>query len=234
MESAVEVADPRKMSPTVGALTSTFVLSLSAFAVLPLLPLVHTSFGKVVLRLMVSFAVGGLLGDVFLHIFPHNAHILTGGAAHHHGHDDHHAHSSPATAGPSHVTHGHSHGVEFAKPVLLGILFFFLVEKVVRWCHPEHSHDHCSHEHDVKGDKKESKKSDKKGGKAAAKKSKPAFSWSSALLNVFSDCLHNFTDGLALGSAWSSGHGIQATVAIFLHEVPHNIADGIANSCPWS
>ena len=37
--------------------------------------------------------------------------------------------------------------------------------------------------------------------------------------------LHNFSDGLALGVAFGKGHGLSTTIAVFFHEVPHNVAD---------
>ncbi|EKX45202.1 hypothetical protein GUITHDRAFT_87151 [Guillardia theta CCMP2712] len=46
-----------------------------------------------------------------------------------------------------------------------------------------------------------------------------------AYLNLLADLLHNFSDGLALGVAFGKGHGISTTLAVFFHEVPHNIAD---------
>lgn len=34
-----------------------------------------------------------------------------------------------------------------------------------------------------------------------------------------------FADGLALGVSFGKGHGLSTTLAVFFHEVPHNIAD---------
>eukprot|EP00281_Chroomonas_sp_CCMP1168_P008642 CAMPEP_0206257482 /NCGR_PEP_ID=MMETSP0047_2-20121206/25366_1 /ASSEMBLY_ACC=CAM_ASM_000192 /TAXON_ID=195065 /ORGANISM="Chroomonas mesostigmatica_cf, Strain CCMP1168" /LENGTH=173 /DNA_ID=CAMNT_0053684075 /DNA_START=24 /DNA_END=545 /DNA_ORIENTATION=- len=56
--------------------------------------------------------------------------------------------------------------------------------------------------------------------KIAADGPKPA-----ALLNLLADIMHNFTDGLALGVSFGKGHGVSTTLAVFFHEVPHNIAD---------
>ena len=51
--------------------------------------------------LMISFAMGGLLGDVFFHTIPH----LSGGHSHGHNHD--HSKSEASHHGHS---HGHDHG----------------------------------------------------------------------------------------------------------------------------
>merc|ERR1712137_1206971 len=50
---------------------------------------------------------------------------------------------------------------------------------------------------------------------------------SSAYLNLVADSLHNFTDGLAIGASYASGHGLglATTLSILFHEVPHEIAD---------
>jgi ABC-type nickel/cobalt efflux system permease component RcnA len=55
-----------------------------------------------VIYFMISFAVGGLLGDVFFHTLPH----LNEGS-HSHGHDHHHDHEH--THEHNHGGHGHSH-----------------------------------------------------------------------------------------------------------------------------
>jgi zinc transporter 7 len=47
----------------------------------------------------------------------------------------------------------------------------------------------------------------------------------SAILNFVADAMHNFTDGLAMGITFAQGSGIPTTIAVFVHEVPHNLAD---------
>jgi len=83
---------------------------------------------KRILIILIAFAVGGLLGDVFLHIIP-QIYATAGGG------EDHHVHniydSMPAVL------------------ILAGILVFFLLEKVLRWRHCHHLPDHKKHEHPV-------------------------------------------------------------------------------------
>ena len=52
----------------------------------------------------------------------------------------------------------------------------------------------------------------------------------SALLLLLADFLHNTTDGMAIGASYaiSPALGISTTIAIFLHEVAHEVGDFIA------
>ena len=60
---------------------------------------------------LLSFALGGLLGDVFFHTIPH-----MGGSHDHHGHDhhghDHHDHDHHSHGHDHHGGHGHAHSEE--------------------------------------------------------------------------------------------------------------------------
>jgi len=47
------------------------------------------------------------------------------------------------------------------------------------------------------------------------------------ILNIIADTMHNFTDGLAIAASFSAGHavGMSTTVAVLVHEIPHEIGD---------
>lgn len=81
--------------------------------------------------------------------------------------------------------------------IILGITFFFVIEKFVHWrhCHNVECSGHNTH----------------------------AF----ATMNIFGDAVHNFIDGLIIGASYliSIPTGIATTVAIFLHEIPQEIGD---------
>ena len=234
------------------------------------------------LNVMVSFAIGGLLGDVFLHLLPHaSAHGGHGG--HDHGHHDH-GHDHDHGGGGGHE--GHSHDLSSMSSglfVLLGIITFFVIEK---WMHNNmghggaHGHGH-SHGHGQGGKKEKVEDAEqedreeegggagdregrlRKRGKAGAVSKSPAptksgavaatttttaaaaaaaaansgdsGSWLSrfkgakpgAYLNLIADTVHNFTDGLAIGAAFLTSQrlGISTTLAVFFHEVPHEVGD---------
>ena len=82
--------------------------------------------------------------------------------------------------------------------VLSGILFMFLVEKVVRW-----RHCHCAPSEEDE-------------------KIHPV-----AIMNLVGDGVHNFIDGLIIGASYivSIPVGIATTIAVIFHEIPQEIGD---------
>lgn len=121
------------------ALGSTLLISAAPFLILFFVPLDKSKEKEPLLKILLSFASGGLLGDSFLHLIPHalspHSHDEESAEHHHNGHEHEHDHS-------------HSHVGFF---VLLGILIFLVVEKSVRLVNTGHSHSH-------KVDSKSSKK----------------------------------------------------------------------------
>lgn len=153
-----EPEDPQTL--WIAALVSTALISAAPFFILFFIPLDNAHEHESLLKVLLSFASGGLLGDAFLHLIPHalsphHAHHSEG-EGHSHVHDEHHHHH--------HDHHGHDHTQEMSIGlwVLAGILAFLLVEKLVRLMKGEdggHSHGHSHH---VKPDKgKRDKKEDK-------------------------------------------------------------------------
>ena len=128
---------------------------------------------------MLSFAIGTLLGGAFLALIPH-------------------ALASPGVEDFHDVT----------LTILLGIISFFLLEKLVLWrhCHVEHCDAHgIEHVH----------------------LNKPADA--SSVLIVIGDGLHNFVDGILIAAAFLTDFhlGVITSVAIAAHEVPQEVGDFI-------
>lgn len=91
------------------AIASTLLISLVPFLLLTVIPLDNTARYRPWLKVLLSFACGGLLGDAFLHLIPHaliaqqlTVHSVPSGHSHSHSHSHNHGHS--------HGGHGHSHG----------------------------------------------------------------------------------------------------------------------------
>ena len=133
---------------------------------------------------LVSFAIGALLGAAFLALLPH-----------------------AVTAGTVEV-----HQVSLA--ILIGLLTFFLLEKLVLWrhCHhsecevhtPEDIHEHEHHHHHQH-----------QGSKPAAN------------LVLLGDAVHNFVDGVLIAAAFMTDVelGIVTALAVAAHEIPQEVGD---------
>lgn len=84
----------------------------------------------------------------------------------------------------------------------VGILGFTAIERILRWRHPPHVHPEGQHaHHEVEP--------------------------STAAMVLWGDALHNFIDGLILGTSFSVSVelGVVAAVATIAHEVPQEIGD---------
>ncbi|CAG4998753.1 unnamed protein product [Parnassius apollo] len=188
----------------VKALSSTVFISIVPFFILFFIPIDGSVEKQPLLKILLSFASGGLLGDAFLHLIPH---ALT---------------PREDKSGHSH-SHSHSHGKDQHEPhdmtvglgVLGGIITFLVVEKSVRLFSGGHGHSHST-------DKKKDSDKSKKLNNSKKDEIKIA-----GYLNLAADFTHNFTDGLAIGASFIAGQSIGyiTTVTILLHEIPHEIGD---------
>merc|ERR550519_1422181 len=79
------------------AIMATLLISAAPFFILFFIPLDNSAEKQWLLKILLAFASGGLLGDAFLHLIPHALMAVdTGESGHGHSH--------------AHATHGHSHG----------------------------------------------------------------------------------------------------------------------------
>jgi len=217
------VSEPKRSNVALWteALGSTLLISVAPFIILFFIPIDSTPERQPLLKVLLSFASGGLLGDAFLHLIPHA--LMAHGGDHD---EEHHSHSHGHSHGEG--GHDHSHDMTVGLWVLGGIIAFLAVEKFVRIVKGEHGHSHAAPKKDVAEEKTKEKtdeKSKDKKDKAAAKSSgeiKVA-----GYLNLAADFTHNFTDGLAIGASFLAGRniGIVTTITVLLHEVPHEIGD---------
>jgi len=133
---------------------------------------------------MVSFAIGALLGAAFLGLLPH-------------------ALISPQVED--------LHDITFT--VLIGILTFFLLEKLVLWrhCHSIECEVHGADEHHDHGHHKHNDE-----------KTAPA-----GTLVLIGDGVHNFVDGVLIAAAFLTDiHlGIVTALAVAAHEIPQEVGD---------
>jgi len=158
-------------------------------------------------NVMLSFGLGGLLGDVFFHTLPH---VMEGAHSHGDAHDHGHSH------GHGGHEHGHAHSAESMYPsiiILVGIYVFFMLEKIIdKYFSAGHSHAHA-HNAPQKQLTEEQEK-ELRYTKFAA-------------ISLLGDFMHNVTDGLSIGVSYLVDYkfGLATTVAMFFHEIPHEVGD---------
>lgn len=126
-----------------------------------------------IVPVLVSYAIGAMLGAVFLDLLPHAL-----------------EHTDQVDA--------------VLMTVLGGILFFFLLEKLVLW---RHCHEHHCEAHEPLAPSQGSR--------------------SSGWLILFGDAVHNFVDGILIAAAFMGGTeiGIVTALAIIAHEIPQETGD---------
>lgn len=151
------------------ALGSTALISAAPVFILFFIPLDNSESHQPRLKVLLSFASGGLLGDAFLHLIPHaimaQSTEVTDGESHSHSHSHSHGHSHDSGDG------SHSHDLSVGLWVLSGIVAFLMVEKFVRHVKGGshgHSHRPAAPKAEMKGDEKPGK-----GKKAAEKAPEP-------------------------------------------------------------
>ncbi len=155
--------------------------------------------------MLISYAIGALLGAVFLEILPHAFREAT--------------------------------NVEsIAVTILLGILLFFILEKLVLWrhCHGDHCEVHAPNNETVTDNKSSEKykvaeRSDFPSIRIPGKKSalNDHDHGRSGLMIMIGDTFHNFVDGILIAAAFMSDIqlGLVTAIAIIAHEIPQEVGD---------
>ncbi|KAF2278593.1 putative ZIP family metal cation transporter [Westerdykella ornata] len=214
-------------SPAVNALLATLYISGPPNFLLALCP---PNIDPSSLSVMVAFAVGGLLGDTLFHLLPE---IFLG--------EDEHDKVKFVMVEPN-------KNLLLGAAILAGLITFVAMDKGLRIATGhEGGHNH-SHSHapevgsevakasGIDEDEKTALRARKAAGNGAiSKQTKVAGSEKEVnasvklggYLNLIADFTHNITDGLALSSSFyaSPTIGATTTVAVFFHEIPHEVGD---------
>jgi len=213
-------------SPAVNALLATLYISGPPNFLLALCP---PNIDPSSLSVMVAFAVGGLLGDTLFHLLPE---IFLG--------EDEPDKVKFVMVEPN-------KNLLLGVAIMVGFVTFVAMDKGLRIATGgegghDHSHGHSHEKIDAAattsgaytGDSKDSLRSRKSAtnGKdssapAVVEKEINASAKLGGYLNLIADFTHNITDGLALSSSFyaSPTIGATTTVAVFFHEIPHEVGD---------
>jgi zinc and cadmium transporter len=167
----------------------TGAVGLASALVASLFVLLPERVRRAVVPHLVSFATGALLGAALIGLLP----------------------SAIRGAG---LWNGHKVGLA----LLAGLLFFFLLEKLVLWhhCHDESAHEgpaddgHFGHGHAGHGHVTEAQRVQVTG---------PMILWG--------DAFHNVLDGIVIAAAYLTNPalGVATAIAVFTHELPTEIGD---------
>lgn len=199
-------------NPAYNALLATTYISGPPNLILGFIP---ASIDPSKLSLLISFAIGGLLGDVFLHLLPQT---FVGEPVDH--------------SRASFVMVDEKRNAILGLFIFIGFLSFFLIDKSLRILEHQqghessHSHSHSAAPASVPTDAevRNHKKTDGDGPVIA---NPNASVKTSAYLNLISDFTHNITDGLAIAASFyiSKSVGSTTCLAVFFHEIPHEVGD---------
>ncbi|KAF4552663.1 ZIP Zinc transporter-like protein 1 [Elsinoe fawcettii] len=211
-------------TPPINALLATLYISGPPNFLLALCP---PNIDPNSLQVMVAFAVGGLLGDTLFHLLPE---IFLG--------EDSPDHVRFVMVEPN-------KNLLLGVAIMVGFVTFMALEKTLRIATggQGHSHDH-SHAPSTQDIKSNGTSTSTDSSSSSLRQRKPqtsspaasdprskveitSSSQLSGLLNLLADFTHNITDGLALSSSFyaSPTIGATTTVAVFFHEIPHEVGD---------
>lgn len=165
------------------------------------------------IHMLVSYAIGAMLGAVFLEILPH-------------------ALQSAASV------------ESISATILLGLLLFFVLEKLVIWrhCHGDHCEVHAIHSEENCPQTHATQSVQKGGAKyTAVTTHAPSImqvhshshtsshhdGGRSGMMIMIGDTFHNFVDGVLIAAAFlvDVKLGIVTAIAIISHEIPQEVGD---------
>ncbi|ESZ93831.1 ZIP Zinc transporter [Sclerotinia borealis F-4128] len=209
-------------TPAVNALLATLYISGPPNFLLALCP---PNIDPSSLSVMVAFAVGGLLGDTLFHLLPE---IFLG--------EDAHEKVRFVLVEPN-------RNLLLGVAIMVGFITFVAMDKGLRIATGGAGHDH-SHGNESEKETfavssnldttpaKGTRSRKKENGKSIVEVQKTEKEINSSVklagyLNLIADFTHNITDGLAMSSSFYASPTIGATtaVAVFFHEIPHEVGD---------
>lgn len=199
------------ISAWIYASLSILIISATGLLGVAIVPLLKSAIFSQVLHFLVAIAVGTLCGDALLHLLPH----------------------ALKSHGPPSAPQEESEVVYKCSVTFLTILFFYTVEAIMQTLHGGHAHSHDISQgksiDDIKIDTSKIIEPIELGAMMPGSPPPPIERpmTSTALMVIVGDGLHNLTDGLAIGAAFSGDPvtGFATALAVFCHELPHELGD---------
>ncbi|KAG6462814.1 hypothetical protein O3G_MSEX013479 [Manduca sexta] len=191
------------------ATLSILVISATGLIGVAIVPLLKSVVFSYVLHFLVAVAVGTLCGDALLHLLPH----------------------ALKSHGPPSAQQEETEVVLKCSVTFLTILLFYSVEAIMQTVNGGHSHSHDPDKSitEIKTDTAKQVEPIELGAMMPGSPPPPVERpmSSTALMVIVGDGLHNLTDGLAIGAAFSGDPvtGFATALAVFCHELPHELGD---------
>ncbi|CAH0725962.1 unnamed protein product, partial [Brenthis ino] len=192
------------------ATLSILVISATGLLGVAIVPMLKSVIFSHVIHFLVAVAVGTLCGDALLHLMPH----------------------ALKSHGVPNEPQEETEVILKCSVTFLTILLFYTVEAIMQTLNGGHSHSHDAPNTSVIEMKVESAKQIEPVELGAMMPGSPPPPvdrpmTSTALMVIVGDGLHNLTDGLAIGAAFSGDPvtGFATALAVFCHELPHELGD---------
>ena len=212
--------------------SSIAVISLVGLVTVGVIPMLKGRHQDSALQLLVSLAVGTLVGDALMHLLPHA--LQTG--------------------------HGSTSIIWKGFTASLTIIAFFVMDRVLEGLGHSHSHSGSEAENLTVSTRTSRESSpvskvrpggEEEGSSRVVLQSKSVASlyslyhreqsyqslrpqpqsvcWmpASSMMVILGDAVHNFADGIAIGAAFSISlaAGLSTSIAVLCHELPHEVGD---------
>ncbi|ODV58799.1 Zn(2+) transporter YKE4 [Ascoidea rubescens DSM 1968] len=237
-------------NPGINSILGVVYIFLPSFLIIYFIPKNVESMNATILKNLISFSCGGILGDVFIHLLPEifssnnnerknsilgltvfigfliflivdkSVRILSGSE---HGHSHSHSHGPEEEHSHNHShSHSHNHSHSHSHSHASG------VEAEIEEKTGELTHRNYKNEDEIEIEKEIQKLHDNfKDSNNDSDHIKNSSKKTSILVNLIVCFNHNISDGMAITSSFyiNKNIGITTFLAILIHEIPHSISD---------
>jgi len=170
----------------------------------------------------IALGISTMLGDTFFHILPK----VMGLHGHEEGSDEHGDHAGHSDEEDSHAEEEAKYKLALGRMALtVGMMYlFWILESLTSISNfGGHGHSHGPAPSALANNVLDVDDENLKRGEVEV----PTQDTASIVGVAIGDVMHNFVDGIAIGVSWRFGWqlGMATTIAIFLHELPHELGD---------